>query len=678
MFRRNTTSKDLWSSAGLAVLASAAASVAHSLGSGWVPEVWNIFLFVIPLAYGMRGIIVALTLGLLPSALLRWEFNEFLRVGAELLAIGAVRQALPMVPGYLIVLAMWGVVVVPLARAFGGSAFQNGAWSEEIFFFTCLQDVVFSLVAGALMLNQNISVFLTQKPRRNRLSEMLVHVTALCALVTLFTVLATLNRLNVFTSANLDPSNINAALALFAALVLVPTLVGYRLSLLATREFLSVHPSGLSSEHALRHSTEIKESLFSEMTREGDFTSALDSADDEREERREGLLRGVCALDGDGTVLFMNNHFRALTDIVIPGVEGYALSNIAPDSDLVHLITDLLRTSDPEREIVEEMRTVSANGRVRFLEVSLRPHLAEDRDAEVVNGARPSPRVVTLRDITERRTIDQALLNEKRLESLEAFARGASESFSELLESISQSAKELAPKAPEGAQNLCASIVKDVVRGQSISNHLRELSAAFCAGGRVRVDLGSMIRDRAPLLQKIPDQATPVVLDLTSGQTPVEVNTALVAHAVGQLILNSAESYGTEAGTITLQVAEEEIDEALSNIHPGTRPGRFARLRVMDSGQGMPPEVLAHAADPHFSTKDSSQHKGLGLPTVFAIMRDHEGFMTLESKLGKGSCVSLYFPLRVQDSKTEGSSGSKAEGSQDATPISTSSEDKQA
>ncbi len=661
----------------LAVLASAASLIGYRIGSGWVPEVWNILLYVIPLAYGIRGVAIALGVGLLPSAVAHWEFFDLLRIGGELIAIAAVRRVIPTMPGYLTVVGFWGILVLPSSGAFEGVVSLAGPWSEEMFFFRCLQDVVFSLVAGALLLNQNISIFLTHRPPRNLLSDLLVHVTALCAVVTLFTVLATLNRLDAFTSASLNASNLTAAFGLFAALVLVPSLVGYRLSLLALRELLSIDPSSLSSEEALRHSSESKEFFFSAMTNDGDFTSALDSKTEGDSEKREGLLRGVCALDGDGTVLFMNDHFRALTDIVIPGVEGYALNNIAPNSDIVQHITDLLHTADPEQEVVDEMRTVTRSGQVRFMEVSLRPHLVATRDSEKTQDKRPCPRVVTLRDITERRTIDHELLNEKRLESLEAFARGASESFSELLESISQRALQLSPKTPEGAQTLCEGIVEDSARGQSISNQLRELSSEFCASGRSRVDLSTMIHERAPLLQKLPNKATPVVLDLATGQTPVEVNPALVAHAVGQLILNSSESYGTEGGTITLQVAEEEIDEALSNIHPGTRPGRFVRLRVMDSGQGMPPEVLAHAADPHFSTKDGSRHKGLGLSTVFAIMRDHEGFMTLESKHGRGSCVSLYFPLRERDTKAIATDESRNAGSETGVPMPSTPEDKQ-
>jgi signal transduction histidine kinase len=86
---------------------------------------------------------------------------------------------------------------------------------------------------------------------------------------------------------------------------------------------------------------------------------------------------------------------------------------------------------------------------------------------------------------------------------------------------------------------------------------------------------------------------------------------------------------------------------------------------MIDSGQGMSSEVLAHAADPHFSTKDTRRHKGLGLSTVFAIMREHEGFMTIESKIGKGTCVSLYFPLLKSDTAN---THKPPRGAEDAAP----------
>jgi signal transduction histidine kinase len=678
VFRTNTANKDLFRSAVLAALASAASSLAWSFGNGWIPEVWNILLYLLPLAFGMRGVAVALCIGVLPSALAQSEYAGPLRIAGELLAIAAVRQVLPLTPGYLIVLALWGALVLPLSHAFGTAPTTLGAWSEELVFFHCLQDVAFSLVAGAILLNQSVSVLLTNRPRRNRLSEILVHVTALCALATLFTVIATLNRIGVFTSTNLNSANILPAFGLFATLVMVPSLLGYRLSLVAAREFMSVSAASLSSDQALRYSAGIKDSFFNAIENEGDFTSALDSNRNESERNREGLLRGVCALDGDGTVLFMNDHFRALTDIVIPGVEGYGLSNIAPDSELVQHVVTLFCSADPNREMVEELRIMGKDGRSRFLEISVRPHLAEESDSTVTGSKKVSPRVITLRDITERRTIDHAILNEKRLESLQAFARGASESISELLQSISERARQLAPDASTDHTQVRESIVRDASHGQSISNQLHELSVSFYPAQRSKVDLAVMIHDRVPLLQRIPSKDTPLLLDISPGQMPVEVNTPLVAHAVSQLIMNASEAYGSNQGTISLQVAEEEIDEALSNIHPGTRPGRFARLRVMDYGPGMSPDVLTHAADPNFSTKDGASHKGLGLSSVFAIMREHEGFMTIESKVGRGTCVSLYFPIVKAAGETTQGTTSTEDPSEKSPAVSTTSEDNQA
>lgn len=678
MFRRNTSNQDMVCSALLASIAGICSWFARTLGNGWEPEVWNVFMYIIPLAFGTRGTLVAIAISMMTGTLLVGELSPPLRLGLEMLSIALMRRAIPTFPGYLTVLMVWGAIIFPLGTSFSLVPTNAGAWSEELFFFACLQDISFSLVAGALLLNQTLWVFITERPHRNRLSEVLVHVSALCGVLTLFSVIASLNRLGVFAAVHLNASNTTAAFGLFSSLVLITSLLGYRVSLVVRRDFLSMDPSSLSSDRALRHSTETKESFFNAITNDGEFTSTLNTVPLEADRKRDGLLKGVCALDGDGTVLFMNDHFRALTDIVIPGVEGYALQNISPDSELVHRIMELFRSADPDREVVDEMRIINHDGHPQFLEISVRPHLLQNEGSDSADGKKIAPRVITLRDITDRRAIDHDLLNEKRLESLQAYARGAAESFSELLSSISEQAQQI-PKEPNADSHAAReSIIRDASRAQTISDQLRELSASFFSTERMRVNMSEMLRERAPLLQRMPPRDIALMLDISSVEMPVQINTALFSHAVSQLIMNAAESYGEMPGTIDLQLALEEIDEALSCIHPGTRPGRFARLRLIDSGQGMSSEVLAHAADPHFSTKDGRRHKGLGLTTVFAIMREHEGFMTIESKPGKGTCVSLYFPLLKSDAVTDHNHPRGADGDATSPEIENTSEDNKA
>jgi len=156
------------------------------------------------------------------------------------------------------------------------------------------------------------------------------------------------------------------------------------------------------------------------------------------------------------------------------------------------------------------------------------------------------------------------------------------------------------------------------------------------------------LRDRLDLLQNLAGPGFEVTLETRSECLPADIDEPLLTQALSSLVKNSAEAYGPDGGRIRIGIEQEEIAQEVAYLHPGTRPGHFVRVRVSDEGHGMHAEVLAHAVDPLFSTKKDLGHAGLGLSTVFAVVREHDGFMTLESRPKKGTTVSLYFPLSEQ------------------------------
>jgi CheY-like chemotaxis protein len=153
------------------------------------------------------------------------------------------------------------------------------------------------------------------------------------------------------------------------------------------------------------------------------------------------------------------------------------------------------------------------------------------------------------------------------------------------------------------------------------------------------------VREVLPLMQNLVGEAFTVTLETRADSALADIDLQLVTQALSNLVMNSRESYEDGSGEISISVGIEEIDQLVAHLHPGTRPGRFVRVRVSDEGVGMSGEVLAHAVDPLFSTKRDRGHTGLGLSTVFAIMREHDGFMTIESHPTRGSDVVLYFPV---------------------------------
>jgi hypothetical protein len=97
-------------------------------------------------------------------------------------------------------------------------------------------------------------------------------------------------------------------------------------------------------------------------------------------------------------------------------------------------------------------------------------------------------------------------------------------------------------------------------------------------------------------------------------------------------------------GTLTLTVDDREIDESFARIHSGMRPGSYVRIELRDVGTGMSPKVLARAFEPFFTTKPVGRGTGLGLSTVYGIVKQAGGYVSIESVQGKGTTVTVYLP----------------------------------
>jgi CheY-like chemotaxis protein len=97
-------------------------------------------------------------------------------------------------------------------------------------------------------------------------------------------------------------------------------------------------------------------------------------------------------------------------------------------------------------------------------------------------------------------------------------------------------------------------------------------------------------------------------------------------------------------GRLTIGIETVDLDAAYTETHPQARTGRFARLRVNDTGAGMDPATLGRIFEPFFTTKDVGKGTGLGLATVYGIVKQHEGWVEANSEPGKGSTFDVFFP----------------------------------
>jgi two-component system cell cycle sensor histidine kinase/response regulator CckA len=116
---------------------------------------------------------------------------------------------------------------------------------------------------------------------------------------------------------------------------------------------------------------------------------------------------------------------------------------------------------------------------------------------------------------------------------------------------------------------------------------------------------------------------------------------------IEQVIMNlaiNARDAQPQGGNLVIETVNTTLDETFTRQHPGSKAGRYVMTSVTDSGTGMTPETLAHMFEPFFTTKDRGKGTGLGLATVYGVVKQSGGYILVESELGKGSCFKVYLP----------------------------------
>ena len=258
-----------------------------------------------------------------------------------------------------------------------------------------------------------------------------------------------------------------------------------------------------------------------------------------------------------------------------------------------------------------------------------------------------------LRDVTARRkaelervALEKKLQEQRRIESLTVLASGLAHDFNNLLTAIIGNADYLASTLPVGSEQR---ISADAIA--TAAQHVADLVAqmvAFSGQGRtvvgpVAIDeaVGDVIRALSRTLgeRAIVTHESEPDLPKLSGDV-VQIRQAMLA-----LLVNAVDAAADTHGSVEVLTGRETLDGAAlaSMTYSAASPGDFLFIEVRDEGAGMPPEVLARAFDPFFSTRDLG--RGLGLPAVHGIVRQHQGAIRIWTAPGKGTQVRLWFPL---------------------------------
>ena len=150
------------------------------------------------------------------------------------------------------------------------------------------------------------------------------------------------------------------------------------------------------------------------------------------------------------------------------------------------------------------------------------------------------------------------------------------------------------------------------------------------------------------MLRRLISESIELVTVKTPDPCKVKADPVQIEQVIINLVVNARDAM-PEGGRLFIEVANVELSAEYACRHADCRPGPAVRLSVRDTGHGMEPAVLARIFDPFFTTKEPGKGTGLGLPTVYGIVRQSEGHISVDSAPGIGTTFHVYFPIATAE-----------------------------
>jgi PAS domain S-box-containing protein len=298
-----------------------------------------------------------------------------------------------------------------------------------------------------------------------------------------------------------------------------------------------------------------------------------------------------------------------------------------------------------------EFRIVLSDGRVRWIADHGKVGRDERGRAVYMTG-------ICL-DVTERRTNEERLVQAHRMESVGRLAGGVAHETNNQMSVILAATSFILER-----EDLSADIKADAEYIRKAAERTSAVTAQLLAFSRRQImrpevlDLNAVVSGWEPVLRRIMGEDCEIVLRPGPTPAPVKADRGRLEQVLLNLALNARDAM-PEGGTLTLEILEAELTEAYALMRPGVviRPGRYALLVVSDTGHGMDKQTQDQIFEPFFTTKAIGQGTGLGLSTVYGIVKQSDGYIWAYSEPGQGATFKIYLPMSEEATSTPRVSG---------------------
>jgi len=283
-----------------------------------------------------------------------------------------------------------------------------------------------------------------------------------------------------------------------------------------------------------------------------------------------------------------------------------------------------------------EKRYLHREGRVVWIHLTV----------SIVRDARSAPLyfISQIEDISDRRASEERLRHAAKMDAVAGLAGGIAHDFNNLLAVVRASAEFILEETPSSSpvHADARTIERATQRAESLTRQLLSFARRHVRQ-TTSIDAARFLREVEPALARLVAPHQRFVLRPITADVEIQADAAELRVALANLVENARDAM-PEGGIVTVSCWTRMVDAAFTAQHPGLVPGRYACFTVQDTGPGLSEDARAHLFEPFFSTKAAGHRAGLGLATVYAIMRDAGGTVTFDTPAAGGARFTLWLP----------------------------------
>src|SRR6266446_2004133 len=380
-----------------------------------------------------------------------------------------------------------------------------------------------------------------------------------------------------------------------------------------------------------RDITERKEAAESLRLTESGFRSMIEDAP-------YGIFRAAT----DGTLLRANPAlqkmlgYEELEELLKANLDRDIFRN-SPD---FHRLSELLESADEFKDVEVELRR--KDGMPITVRCTGRRVKAEHQGLSCFD--------VFAEDVTERRVLERQMRMAGKVEAVGRLSGGIAHDFNNLLGVIIGYSQVLKRRLDPGNALLehAEEIEKAGQRAASLTRQLLAFSRQQVLTPTA-LNLNDLVTDMAKMLPRLLGEDIAVDTSLFTDLGMVKADQSQIEQVIMNLAVNARDAM-PQGGKLRIETTNVELDQAYAWQHPGAKPGHYVMLAVIDTGMGMDPATLAHIFEPFFTTKDVGKGTGLGLATVYGVVKQSGGYIWVDSETGRGASFQIFLP-RVERSE---------------------------